>query len=445
MGRQSHSQALSIWANGERVGRWRLPARGDAELAYDPAWMASPAGRPLSLSLPFTGALAHRGPVVTSYFDNLLPDSLPIRQRIAGRFRTGSTGAFDLLRAIGRDCVGAIQLLGEDESPGAIDRIEATPMQEQEIERLLRETVGATGPGLGNLDDALRISLAGAQEKTALLWHDGRWQRPHGATPTTHILKLPLGLVGHRRADFSSSVENEWLCLQILGEYGVPVPRCAILVFGEQKVLAVERFDRQWHSSGRWLMRLPQEDFCQALGLPSHLKYEADGGPGLVDLARVLRQSVNAPGDLATLLTVQLLFWMLGASDGHAKNFSIRLLPQSRLRMTPVYDVMSIWPVVGRGANQFPIQDARLAMSLAGKSRHYRIKAIQRRHFNAMASACFHGANAEALIESVLERTPEVIARVASRLPAGFPQRVADTVLAGLERSAAALAAMPAS
>lgn len=106
--------------------------------------------------------------------------------------------------------------------------------------------------------------------------------------------------MGHRQADFSTSVENEWLCLNILQAYGLPVPRCAILGFGAQKVLAVERFDRQLHSSGSWLMRLPQEDFCQALGVPSHLKYEADGGPGLLDLATILRQSVRAREDLRT-------------------------------------------------------------------------------------------------------------------------------------------------
>ena len=120
-----------------------------------------------------------------------------------------------------------------------------------------------SGP-LGNLDDEedLRISLAGAQEKTALLWHQGQWMRPYGSTPTTHILKLPIGMVGHRQADFSTSVENKWLCMNLLAEFGLSVAKTQVLTFGSQKVLSVERFDRQLHSSGEWLMRLPQEDFC---------------------------------------------------------------------------------------------------------------------------------------------------------------------------------------
>ena len=444
MARPSNMPALSIWANGERVGTWRIPARGADELRYDDSWVGSPTGRPLSLSLPLVGGFIHKGPVVQNYFDNLLPDSQPIRERIASRFRTRTAQPFDLLQAIGRDCVGAIQLLGEDDSPADVDGIEGEAMSEADVEKLLQQTVD---PGRfaaqSAPEDALRISLPGAQEKTALLWHEGQWLRPHGSTPTTHILKLPLGLVGHRKADFSTSVENEWLCLNILQEYGIPVPRTAVLRFGSQKVLAVERFDRRLHSSGNRWLRLPQEDFCQALGKPPHLKYEADGGPGMVDLAGVLRSSVDAQQDLATLITVQLLFWMLAAPDGHAKNFSIAWLPMGRYRLTPVYDVMSIWPVQGSGPSPFSRHEAKLAMALIGKSKHDQFKTIQRRHFNAMAQKCHYGPDAEDLIQRVLAATPGVIDRIAARLPEHFPAAVSGRILEGLARSARALKAMP--
>ncbi|TWD76223.1 serine/threonine-protein kinase HipA [Variovorax beijingensis] len=444
MARPSNMPALSIWANGERVGTWRIPARGADELRYDDTWVGSPTGRPLSLSLPLVGGFIHRGPVVQNYFDNLLPDSQPMRDRIASRFRTRTAQPFDLLQAIGRDCVGAIQLLGEDDSPADVDGIEGEAMSEADVEKLLQQTVD---PGRfaaqSAPEDELRISLAGAQEKTALLWHEGQWLRPRGSTPTTHILKLPLGLVGHRKADFSTSVENEWLCLNILQEYGIPVPSTAVLRFGSQKVLAVERFDRRLHSSGKRWLRLPQEDFCQALGKPPHLKYEADGGPGMVDLAGVLRSSVDAQQDLATLITVQLLFWMLGAPDGHAKNFSIAWLPMGRYRLTPVYDVMSIWPVEGSGPSQFSRHEAKLAMALIGKSKHDQFKTIQRRHFNAMAQKCHYGPDAEDLIQRVLAATPGVIDRIAARLPERFPAAVSGRILEGLARSARALKAMP--
>ncbi len=442
MGRPSHSRTLSVWTNGQRVGTWTFNRRGEHSLQYDSEWMNSPAGRPLSLSLPFTGDVALKGDRVRNFFDNLLPDSETIRLRIATRFKTDGTEAFDLLQAIGRDCVGAVQLLGEGESPTDVHSIMGTPLSESEIESLLVQTT-RSGP-MGNLNDQddLRISLAGAQEKTALLWHQGQWMRPHGSTPTTHILKLPIGVVEHRQADFSTSVENEWLCMNLLAEFGLPVAKTEILTFGSQKVLSVERFDRQMHSSGEWIMRLPQEDFCQVMGVPSHLKYESDGGPGLRDLAGVLKGSVQAEQDLTTLLTTQLIFWMLAAPDGHAKNFSIRVLPQGRYQLTPLYDVMSIWPVEGNGPNQFSMFNAKMAMAVLGKSKHYLFKEIQRRHFNSMAIKFFDRIDAEVVIGRVLDATPMAIEVMQSKLPESFPSWIAKSIFEGLRISAGLLERM---
>lgn len=436
MGRKSHSRSLSVWSNGERVGTWTIPARGETQFLYDKTWRESAVGRPLSLSLPYTGDQPLRGDVVRDFFDNLLPDSEPIRKRLASHYKLASIEAFDLLQEIGRDCVGAVQLLKEDEAPSDVKRIDGSPMSEEDVERHLIQITQSGPIGRGEGADDLRISLAGAQEKTALLWHNGGWMRPHGSTPTTHILKLPLGLVGHRKADLTASVENEWLCMNLLAEFGLPVARTAILHFGGQKVLGVERFDRQMHPSGKWIMRLPQEDFCQALGVPPHLKYESDGGPGLADLAAVLRGSERAEEDLTTLLTSQVLFWLMAAPDGHAKNFSIRLLPAGRYALTPFYDVMSIWPIEGGGANQYSLHKARLAMAVLGKNKHYRFSDVQRRHFNSTAAKCFLRADAEHVIESVLARTTGAVEAVAARLPSGFPDRVAATIFAGIERSA---------
>jgi serine/threonine-protein kinase HipA len=405
--------------------------------------MNSAAGRPLSLSLPFTGEVALKGDRVRNFFDNLLPDSEAIRLRIATRFKTGSAEVFDLLQAIGRDCVGAVQLLGDDEEPKDVQQISGTPLSESDIEQLL---IQSTRSGtMGNLEDQeeLRISLAGAQEKTALLRHNGQWIRPHGSTPTTHILKLPIGMVGHRQADFSTSVENEWLCMNLLAEFGLPVAKTEILTFGSQKVLCVERFDRQLHSSGDWVMRLPQEDFCQIMGVPSHLKYESDGGPGMADLAGVLKSSIQAELDLTTLLKAQILFWMLAAPDGHAKNFSIRVLPQGRYQLTPLYDVMSIWPVEGNGPNQFSMFKAKMAMAVQGKNKHYHFKDIQRRHFNNMAVRLLNRTDAEDLMEELIKKTPIAIESVRDKLGVDFPEHIAQSIFEGVVSTTNRLGAMP--
>ena len=448
MGRRSHTRTLGIWANGRRVGQWRLPARGADELSYDEGWAASPEGRPLSLSLPIPlDPVPIRGDSVHNYFDNLLPDNDAIRRRLQSRFRTDSIDAFDLLQAIGRDCVGAVQLLPEGETPDEVLRIQARPLDEAGVARMLRNAV-ATPSTLGGMamdEDELRISIAGAQEKTALLWHEGRWCLPLGATPTTHIFKLPMGLVGNRQAGMSASVENEWLCARLLAAFGLPVAACEIARFDEQKALVVERFDRRLAADRSHWLRLPQEDFCQATGTSPAAKYESDGGPGLIDISRILRNSETSDADLRLLMKAQLLFWLLAATDGHAKNFSIFLLPGGRYRLTPLYDVLSLWPITGSGAHRVDYHRLRLAMALHGRNAHYRLRDIARRHFNATARRCGLGADMEDIIAQTLARVPAALDEVGGRLPRGFPARVAETIFEGVRRQARSMEEMPSS
>jgi len=443
MGRRSHSQTLGLWSNGERVGRWTIPARGDMELHYDDAWVRSDVGRPLSLSLPFN---PHNEPIkgtaVEHYFDNLLPDSNAIRKRVAARFKTGSVDAFDLLRAIGRDCVGAIQLLDEAEPPTAVDQVQAVRVDDESIERHLLSVVNPDQfDASGDPNDDFRSSLAGAQEKDAYLWWNGAWHKPRGTTPTTHIFKLPLGLIGGRQADFSTSVDNEWLCLKLLRAYGLPTADATIASFGKQRVLVVERFDRRT-SNGR-ILRLPQEDFCQATGTSPLVKYENEGGPGLRKLFSLLQQSASAPDDMRRLMASQVLFWLLRAPDGHAKNFSIRLLAGGGFQLTKMYDVMSAYPILGKGPNQWAPRDVKMAMALLGKSKHYTMATIQRRHFNSTAQQVGYAHDAEAIIQQLIERTPSAIREVQAQLPRNFSPWVAERVLEGLQAAVDTLESMP--
>jgi serine/threonine-protein kinase HipA len=429
---------LDVWANGIRAGRWAIPSAGAMSFTYDAGWVASKEGRPLSLSLPITlDELGFTGERVANYFENLLPDSEPIRRRIQSRFSLPGRQPFELLAAIGRDCVGAVQLLPEGEKPQDVFAINAEALSDTRIEQLLR---GVSRPA-SLLDDAddLRISLAGAQEKTALTLHRRRWCLPHGSTPTTHIFKLPLGLVGNREFDLSTSVENEWLCSRILAAFGLPIAECQMAQFGDAKALIVTRFDRKLHDSRKYWLRLPQEDFCQATGTPSGSKYQADGGPGLVQIATILQASDQRDADLTTLLHAQLLFWMLAATDGHAKNFSLRLLAGGHFQLTPLYDVISAWPIVGPKQNQIHEKKLKLAMALHGKSKHYRIADIRRPHFNSTAHRCGLGSDMEAIIAATIENTPRVIDRVEAELPPGFPARIFETITNGLRRSARVL------
>jgi serine/threonine-protein kinase HipA len=429
---------LAVWANGLRIGEWRMPARAAMEFEYTPEWSNAPEARPLSLSLPLTlTSYRHRGKPVEAYFDNLLPDSDPIRRRLQQRFSTESREAFDLLGAIGRDCVGAIQLLPLDEQPAGIRKIDAQPLSDREIEA---ELAGLTSPNPLAGGEEFRISIAGAQEKTAFLLHKGRWCRPVDSTPTSHIFKLPLGLVGNRRTDLSTSVENEWLCSLIATHLGLPVANTKIGRFGDQKVLIVERFDRQLHSSGKYWLRLMQEDFAQATGTPWHRKYQSDGGPGIAELGRLLRQSADSNSDLATLFRAQLTFFLLAATDGHCKNFSIRLLAGGLFRLTPLYDVLSAWPVIGRRNNEIPYEKVKLAMALPGRRPHYQIKSLQRRHFERLGAMLGLGAKTSAIIDETVSAVPGAITAVTRELPRGFPVALAERVFDGMARHARSLA-----
>jgi serine/threonine-protein kinase HipA len=423
--------------NGARVGTWTRDRRTEV-FAYDPGWIDSPAGRVISLSLPFLpGNATHKGDVVAHYFENLLPDGPAIRARLQSRFATASTEAFDLLTAIGRDCVGAVQLLPEGQPPAGFDRIEAEPLTESGVERAI-DTVLSGGRVVGhNEPDDFRISIAGAQEKTALLFHQGKWCRPVGATPTTHILKLPLGLVGNLQADMKDSVENEWLCSRVMAAFGFETVSCEIAEFGRHKVLVVERFDRAL-VAGRWIARLPQEDFCQTLGVSAAMKYESEGGPGMRDILRVLDASVRADADKRAFVKAQIVFWLLAATDGHAKNYSIFHERGGGYRMTPFYDVLSAWPIIGRGPNMLDPRKAKLALAVRGKNPHWKLTEIKARHWDAVARDAGLG-DAKELLAETAGQVAQVVAAVARQLPCRFPEPLAERIFSGLQAAASSL------
>jgi serine/threonine-protein kinase HipA len=431
--------SLAIWMNGEFVGHWRIKM-GIDELQYADEWLSNPRGRPLSLSLPFTpGNQIIKGDKVSFYFDNLLPDSRDIRERLARRFNTTSVKTFDLLVELGRDCVGAIQLLPEgdvfqDNTPENIQRIQYKPLSDSQISELLGNVVNSSPLGQMSDNNELRISLAGAQEKTALLWHKNQWCEPLNETPTTHIFKLPMGLVGNMKADMQASVENEWLCSKIIAEFNIPIAHCDIGVFNGKKALIVERFDRKLSADGSWIIRLPQEDFCQAKGLSSLVKYQNDGGLSIDDCMRLLSNSNNASIDKQNFFKSQIIFYLLAATDGHAKNFSITHLPNNQYRLTPLYDVLSIHPLIGNKAHQIAKQKVKMAMAIRGSQNYYHLHKIQYRHFITQGkSVGFTQQEVIEMINTVVTNVDAVIEHVSVLLPEFFPNELSDKIFVGMK------------
>lgn len=319
-----------------------------------------------------------------------------------------------------------------DDAPLDVRRVDAEPLTEAQIAATLRNY--RTMPlGMG-ADTEFRISIAGAQEKTALLRLDGGWHRPRGATPTTHIFKLPIGRIEHSNMDLSDSVENEWLCHLILKAYGIPVAGAEMAIFDGVKVLTIERFDRRWAENRSWIIRLPQEDMCQALGVPPALKYESDGGPGMARIMELLFGSSEGLADRRTFMAMQVIFWLLGAIDGHAKNFSIFLLPGGGFRLTPAYDILSAYPLVAK--RQLEQTNLRMAMALKGKNRHYHWAGISKRHWLETAHACrFPEEEMEVIIGDLLDKMDGVVQTATNQLPSSFPADVAGPILDGMREA----------
>ena len=420
---------LQVLMNNVPVGRLSKNQLGLMSFVYDASWLEHPARRPISLSLPLSPN-PYKGEIVRNYFQNLLPDSETVLSRIQNRLNLPSLHPFDLLAAVGHDCVGALQFYPINEPVPPIEAVTGTPVTDTDIEQLLQSSQEMP-LGMSETNN-FRISIAGAQEKTALLNYRNRWMIPSGATPTTHILKLPIGiLMGANPIDFSLSCENEWLCMLITRLYGFKTADTQIGRFGSAKALIVRRFDRLLSNDGKKLFRLPTEDFCQALGIPSVNKYEADGGPGIASIMNLLRMSSQSDLDQETFFKTQILFWLLEATDGHAKNFSVFLEKGGGFHLTPLYDIMSTAPLTASGV--VSPRRIKMAMGLLGKNKHYRFSDIEPRHFLSTAAAVgLPIAKAQTWLRELAEKTPSVIEAASRQLPPDFPTKVVEPIFTGM-------------
>lgn len=422
MGRRPRHVPLRVYLNNRRVGTLLRESSGAISFGYHDDWLAWDPALPISLSLPLRET-PYRGEPVAAVFENLLPDSDALRRRVAERVGARGTDAYSMLSVIGHDCVGALQFIaGDAEPPGMAGTVRGEPVDDDAIEKILKG-LGQAPLGLDR-DDPFRISVAGAQEKTALLRHDGRWLKPHGTTPTSHIFKTQIGRLPNG-IDLSDSVENEYYCLKLLEAFGLPANTAEIRTFGDTTALVVERFDRRKTRDGR-LIRLPQEDCCQALSVPPTLKYQSDGGPGIVDILTFLTGSDTPAEDQDRFLKAQMIFWLIGATDGHAKNFSVFIGPGGTYRLTPFYDVLSAQPSLV--ARQIERKQMTLAMSV-GKSRHYRVDEVHGRHFiQTGARAGISRNRVTALLDEVAGRAPEALSIVADALPQDFPGAIHESI-----------------
>ena len=423
------NRSLQVCLNGRYVGAYSKMKGGGVTFQYLEEWLRWKSAIPISQSMPLQDK-AYSGDVVSWYFENLLPDSESILRKIAEKTGAEGRDAYSLLAKIGRDCVGALQFLPQD--------LKVEPLQPPCGRRLKKSQIATL---LANLeraplgietDGGFRISLAGAQEKAAFLQIGSDWFEPDGLSPTTHIFKPAIGVVSWESGsvDMVKSVENEFYCLKLMQAFGLDVAHVKIESFGNNNALIIERFDRFKTDDGI-IIRLPQEDMCQALGYPPSQKYQNIGGPRLIDILKFLAASETPDQDQRDVYKSQILFWLIGAIDGHAKNFSIFLTPNDGFRLTPLYDIISAQPAFD--AKQIRHKDYRLAMSV-GRKPHYRIDSIRGHHFVESAKAADLSVGfAQQAIRDIQDKFNAAFKNVLKMLPEAFPMDIHESIRAGAE------------
>jgi serine/threonine-protein kinase HipA len=355
--------------DGKEIGRVHNNARGRLTFVYDDAWRKAPNAYPLSLSAPLA-AREHGPSVVQAFLWGLLPDNELVLSRWATKFQVSARNVFALISHVGEDCAGAVQFV----TPERLDAIRSG--KEDKVEWLGEPDIAKRLQMLRDDHAAWRLprdtgqfSLAGAQPKTALLLQNKRWGIPSGRIPTTHILKPPTG-------HFDGHSENEHFCLMLARNLGLPTAQSRVMRFEKEIAIVIERYDRQ--HKGNEIVRIHQEDICQALGIMPTKKYQNEGGPSVADIVELLRtSSTDREVDVNTFVDAIGFDWLIASTDAHAKNYSLLLGGGPHVRLAPIYDVASILPY-----DEFDMQKLKLAMKVGGE---YKLSLIGLRQWQKFA------------------------------------------------------------
>lgn len=403
---------------GEEMGRVRQNGHARLQFTYAQTWLESGNAFPLSLSMPLQNA-PHPHSRIDTFLWGLLPDNAAILQSWGRRFQVSPRNAFALISHVGEDCAGAVQFLRPERGDVLRGKRggEVAWLNEAEVGQRLRE-LRADHAAWRTARDTGQFSLAGAQPKTALLFQDGRWGVPSGRLPTTHILKPP-------NARLDGFPENEHICLRLAQSLGLPVAESRVMTFDGEVAIVITRYDRFLSAAG-W-QRIHQEDFCQALGVSPAKKYQSDGGPSARVILELLRAySSAAERDAATFIDALALSWLTGATDAHAKNYSILITSGEQIRLAPLYDIASVLPYA-----QFDVNRVKLAMRIGGK---YRLREVGLREWQKLASELKW--DAEALVARVSEMAqaiPDLLAQIgAEARAAGLSHPVIERLIARL-------------
>lgn len=409
------SKRLIVIMGNHVAGTVEMLSDGKLRFVYDEAFRSLPTPRPLSLSMPVQIAV-HPDHVISPWLWGLLPDNERVLARWTRQFHVAHS-AFSLLSTqVGEDCAGAVRFAKPEDFDRVMSRSESIHWLSQgDIAQRLRELREDSTSWLGR-DFSGQFSLAGAQAKTALLNQDGRWGEPTGSTATTHIIKPAV-------SGFDDHDLNEHLCLDAARRAGLTAVRSTIERFDGESAVVVERYDRVIQDAA--VVRVHQEDLCQALSIPPSKKYQNEGGPSPQRIVKVLRSAMppRVADDAVRRFADALIWnWFIAGTDGHAKNYSV-LLSGNQVRLAPLYDVASALPY---GIHE---RKLRLAMKIGGDYRVY----PERNNWPTAAKEL--GVDATDLIDRVRElgaRVPDCFSDAVRALDGQSLSRSMPTLLVDL-------------
>lgn len=417
---------LYIAMNNQLVGIWKYKNEDNQSFQYIESWIDSKYARSISLSMPIREK-QYTGDVVKHFFTNLIPERKDIIEYIQRKYSIKKNDAFSILTVLGKDCIGAIQISEDSKYLTTKQTIDGKILNETQISNLIKQTK-LTKYNINDSIEPFKISLTGVQDKLALLYDGINWKDPLGTTPSTHIFKLPIAATNN--INIFNSIENEWYCSNFFRIMNLPVASSEILSFCDEKVLSVERFDRKFDNVNNRILRIPQEDFCQVLNVPYFQKYQIDGGPNASDILNVLKNSENKDDELL-FFKAQILNWLISATDGHAKNYSIELRKNSTFKLTPFYDIMSFAPYVGSGKGQIHSSKIKLAMSIKGSSNQnkYKINNISKTNWDQTANFLkINKLQYNNLLEEIIENSVKNVEILNSNLPKNFPSIISEKI-----------------
>jgi serine/threonine-protein kinase HipA len=332
---------LDVYLNRTLVGQLLQDERGRLGFSYKEDFPGSPEAAPLSRHLPLSTQV-FGDESTRAFFANLLPEG-DVLEQISRRLGIPKENTFALLERMGGDCAGAVSVLPPDHAPTTEDAYRK--ITEEELGVLLEEL--PAHPFLAD-EEGVRLSLAGAQNKLPVFYDGEGFHIPEGGAPSSHILKTAI-------QNLEDTVGNEAFCMMLARAVGLSVPSVDIVDLGGMPVYLVERYDRRLLPDGE-VIRIHQEDFCQALGVVPALKYETHGGPGFQEVLDLVRDWSTEPlPDTDALLGWALFNFLIGNADAHGKNLSF-VYDQGGVRLAPFYDLLSTAAYEGQVNNKFAMR-----------------------------------------------------------------------------------------